>query len=115
MPKPTRKPRAHRRAAPIFAALGDETRLTLLDRLAAEPQSIVQLAKGAPITRQAISKHLGVLGRAGLVRSARRGRETRFSLVPGALEDAHRRLDEVSRLWDDALERLKRFVEAGPE
>ena len=63
-------------AAPLFAALGDETRLELLVRLAQQgPGSIANLSQDARVSRQAIKKHLDVLSRAGLVRGSRRGRE----------------------------------------
>jgi DNA-binding transcriptional ArsR family regulator len=98
--------------APIFAALGDPTRLALLGRLAAgEARSIVELASGSPITRQAVTKHLKVLEGARLVGSARIGRETRYELRPEPLDEARAFLDRVSAEWDARLGRLKRFVE----
>jgi len=100
------------RAAPVFAALGDETRLALLARLSeGGPWSIARLSERAPVTRQAVTKHLQVLAGAGLVRDAWRGRERLWELEPGRLGDARRALDEISRRWDEALGRLKRFVE----
>jgi DNA-binding transcriptional ArsR family regulator len=100
------------RSAPIFAALGDETRLQLLSRLCAKgPLSIAALTEGADVTRQAITKHLHVLEAAGLVRGDRQGRECVFTLEPESLDDARRFLDLVSKRWDDALERLRAHVE----
>ena len=65
-----------REQAPIFAALGDETRLRIVLRLADEgPQSITRLTEGTAVTRQAITKHLVVLADAGIVRGKKRGRE----------------------------------------
>ncbi len=97
---------------PVFAALGDETRLRLLARLSSQaPSSITHLTEDLPLTRQAITKHLRVLERAGLVRSKRAGRETLFELRPDTLDDAFRFLAQVSREWDEALLRLKSFVE----
>jgi DNA-binding transcriptional ArsR family regulator len=99
-------------AAPLFAALGDETRLRLLVRLSAGgPLSITRLSTKSVVSRQAITKHLGVLSEAGLVRSSRRGRERIWELAPARLDDAHQYLDRISRQWDDALDRLKKFVE----
>ena len=104
--------RALVQSAPLFAALGDETRLALLVRLAdGSPCSITRFAAGASITRQAIAKHLRVLEDAGLVRSVRRGRESLFQLETQSLEAARNSLALVSQQWDDALERLKAFVE----
>jgi DNA-binding transcriptional ArsR family regulator len=103
---------AHASQAAIFAALGDGTRLALLERLSrASPQSISHLAEGATVTRQAITKHLRVLESAGIVRSIRRGRETLFEFRPKALDDAGHYLARLADQWDDALMRLKRFVE----
>jgi DNA-binding transcriptional ArsR family regulator len=100
------------RAVPVFAALGDETRLALVSRLcAAGPLSITRLARGAEVTRQAVTKHLEVLGSAGLVRSARRGRERIWELEPARLDDAQEALRRISARWDEALERLRAHVE----
>lgn len=99
-------------SAPVFAALGDATRLALVARLSeGGPWSIARLTAGADITRQAVTKHLHVLADAGLVRDARRGRERLWELEPDRLADARQALDELSRRWDDALARLKDFVE----
>ena len=101
-----------RDAAPLFAALGDETRLRLLIRLSSRgPGSITQLSAKSDVSRQAITKHLSVLSKAGLVRSTRRGRERVWDLEPKRLDDAHAYLEHLSRQWDDALDRLREFVE----
>jgi DNA-binding transcriptional ArsR family regulator len=101
-----------RAAAPLFAALGDETRFQLLVRLSTGgPRSITSLRGRSPVSRQAITKHLLVLSEAGLVRSRRQGRERIWELEPRRLIDAHQYLDRISRQWDDALERLRGFVE----
>jgi DNA-binding transcriptional ArsR family regulator len=101
-----------RDAAPLFAALGDETRLRLIGRLSAGgPGSITQLSARSQVSRQAITKHLRVLSDAGLVRSTRRGRERVWDLEPRRLDDAHEYLDRISQQWDAALERLRTFVD----
>jgi DNA-binding transcriptional ArsR family regulator len=106
---------ARKASAAVFAALGDPTRLGLLDRLTAgEAQSIARLTDGTRLTRQAITKHLRVLEGAGVVRSVRVGRESRFALERKPLDDAKRYLDRVSRHWDDALARLQALVEDRP-
>jgi DNA-binding transcriptional ArsR family regulator len=98
--------------ASVFAALGDPTRLTMLTRLSAgDPQSISRLTAGTRLTRQAVTKHLRMLEAAGVVRNTRAGRESLFALEPTPIADARGYLDEVSRQWDEALVRLKRFVE----
>ena len=100
------------RTASVFAALGDETRLSVLVKLCGgEPQSIARLTIGTRLTRQAVTKHLRVLEDAGVVRSVRIGRESLFELEPKPIEDVRDYLDEVSRQWDDALARLKAHVE----
>jgi DNA-binding transcriptional ArsR family regulator len=99
-------------SASLFAALGDETRLRLVSRLCDQgPTSIAGLTAGASITRQAITKHLRVMEEAGLVRSARHGRESVWQLDQRRLEQARRYLDLVSRRWDEALDRLRQLVE----
>jgi DNA-binding transcriptional ArsR family regulator len=96
----------------VFAALGDATRLQLVARLSAEgPSSIAHLTGGSGVTRQAVAKHLNVLAEAGLVRSDRHGRETSWELQPRKLDEAQRSLAIISRRWDEALERLRAFVE----
>jgi DNA-binding transcriptional ArsR family regulator len=98
--------------AEIFAALGDATRLSVLDRLSrGTPQSIIRLTAGTRLTRQAVTKHLRVLEAAGVVRSVRAGRESLFALEPKPIDDLRRYLETVSAQWDDALARLKAFVE----
>ncbi|HVW24721.1 MAG TPA: metalloregulator ArsR/SmtB family transcription factor [Polyangiaceae bacterium] len=101
-----------RDAVPLFAALGDETRLGLVLRLASGgPGSIAHLSEKASVSRQAIKKHLDVLGGAGLVRGERRGRTHVFRLEPKRLDDARDYLDTISEQWDGAIERLRTFVE----
>jgi DNA-binding transcriptional ArsR family regulator len=113
----SRRSRSHadlrRRApAPVFAALGDETRLALVTKLCGgAPQSISQLTEGSKLTRQAITKHLRVLETAGVVHSTRSGRESLFEFDPTPVEELRRYLGFVSRQWDEALGRLKKFVE----
>ncbi len=97
---------------PIFAALGDATRLGLLARLSdGRARSITTLLGDSPLTRQAVTKHLRVLESAGLVRSLRRGRERRFAFSPERISEARAYLDDVGRQWEDALARLQAFVE----
>jgi DNA-binding transcriptional ArsR family regulator len=99
-------------AAPLFAALGDPTRLGLVARLCDDgPQSIARLSDGAAVSRQAITKHLEVLADAGLVRDVRRGRERIWELAPERLDDARQWLDHASARWDRAIHRLRRLVE----
>lgn len=98
--------------APLFAALGDETRLRLVGRLCDQgPMSITSLAEGSPITRQAVTKHLQVMEQARLVESTWRGRERVWTLDRQRLSDARRYLELISKQWDDALNRLRAFVE----
>ena len=112
-PKKSSRLAARRQAhAPVFAALGDETRLALVTKLCGgQPYSISKLTSGSTLTRQAITKHLRVLESAGIVRCVRRGRESRFQFVPEPIEGVKQYLDLVSEQWDEALARLKAFVE----
>jgi DNA-binding transcriptional ArsR family regulator len=99
-------------SAPVFAALGDVTRLHLVARLAAgEPLSITRLVEGTKLTRQAITKHLHVLEEAGLARGSRQGREQIWELDRRQLEEARRSIDLIARHWDTALLRLKDSLE----
>jgi len=99
-------------AAPVFAALGDETRLRIVAQLSASgPQSIVRLTETTDVSRQAITKHLYVLEEARLARSIRAGRESIWELQPARLEEVRRYLNDISSQWDSALERLREFVE----
>ena len=99
--------------ASVFAALGDETRLSLVGKLSnGPPQSISRLAAGSTLTRQAITKHLRVLEGAGIVDSARVGRESLFELRPQPLKDLQSYLEHVSGHWERALARLKSLVES---
>src|SRR5467141_541858 len=101
-----------RHHAALFAALGDATRLSLVTTLSGgEPRSIAQLTGGSKMTRQAITKHLRVLESAGIVHSVRTGRESRFEFDPEPMEGIKEYLDFVSKQWDQALSRLKSFVE----
>ena len=96
----------------VFAALGDATRLSLVAQLCGRrPYSISQLTQGSKLTRQAITKHLRVLEIAGIVHSVRTGRESRFKFDPQPIEGLKQYLDFVSEQWDQALSRLKSFVE----
>jgi len=112
MSQPSADLGAQAHTAPIFAALGDATRLALVDRLSADgPQSITRLAAGSVITRQAITKHLTVLAAAGIVHDVRRGRERIWALEADRFAEARRYLEHISQHWDEALARLKAFVE----
>src|SRR6185369_8128140 len=115
-PRPRRRAAPRRTAvtgaAPIFAALGDETRLRLVSRMCAGgPLSIVQRTMGSGVTRQAVTKHLHVLAEARLVRGSREGRERRWEHDPSRLDEARRALEVISRQWDPPLGPLKEFLE----
>ena len=100
------------RQAPIFAALGDPTRLSLVAKLIdRQPHSIASLTDGTKITRQAISKHLAVLEGVGLVTKVKEGRESLYALDPEPLESLQECLEVIAAQWDKALHSLKAFVE----
>lgn len=105
-------PRRIAETAAVFFALGDPTRLALVEKLGeGRALSIAQLTDGTPVTRQAVTKHLRVLEDAGLVTSLKRGREVVWLPDPTTVEDARAFLDRLSREWDVALARLKKLVE----
>ncbi len=113
MVRTPRRLRSLRNSAPVFAALGDEMRLRLIAALCAGgAMSITQLTAGTDITRQAITKHLGVLAAAGLVRNVKIGRERLWEFEPSQMAEARRSLDEIAQQWDHALAKLKRAVES---
>jgi DNA-binding transcriptional ArsR family regulator len=98
--------------APVLAALGDESRLQIVSKLCkGGPLSITKLTEGADISRQAVTKHLLALNRAGLVRSERKGRQRIWELEPTRLDDVRRYLAQISEQWDDAISRLRAVVE----
>jgi DNA-binding transcriptional ArsR family regulator len=99
-------------AAAVFAALADPTRMALVIRLGdGGALSIASLSLDTRMTRQAVTKHLRVLERVRLVRSERDGRETRFALRPEGLAPARDWIEAVGAQWEEALGRLKAFVE----
>ena len=96
----------------LFAALADATRLHIVSRLCEEgPLSISRLSEGSHVTRQAVTKHLRVMEEARLLHCRRRGRETLWSLDERRLKEARQYLAQISSQWDNALNRLKNFVE----
>ena len=101
-----------RDAAPLFAALGDPTRLGIVALLSASgPASIAGLSESVDVSRQAVTKHLQVLSQAGLVRGFRSGRQHIWQIEPGRLDAAREHLDRISAQWDAALERLEAFLD----
>lgn len=96
---------------PVFAALGDETRWSILVALGEGDASASALAGRLPVTRQAIAKHLAVLQDAGLVESVRVGRELRYRVLGAQLSDTARRLDRIGSEWDQRLAAIKRIAE----
>lgn len=110
---PTRRKRFDDSAVSlVFSALGDPTRLRLVQRLVDRaPLSATQLGEGLPVTRQGVAKHLRVLMKAGVVTARKQGRERLFTLDPNSVRQAQVALDGISAGWDRALERLKNMVE----
>jgi DNA-binding transcriptional ArsR family regulator len=97
----------------LWAAVGEPNRRKLLDLLLARGEATpTTLAADSPLTRQAVSKHLAVLDRAGLVEARRTGREVRYSVRPERLDSAVRSMAEVAATWDQRLQRIKRLAEA---
>jgi DNA-binding transcriptional ArsR family regulator len=97
----------------LVAAVTEPTRRQLLDLLLDRGESTVTaLADGLPITRQAVSKHLVLLDRVGLVEARRAGRETRYSVNVEQLDRATRSLGDLAAAWDRRLDRIKRLAEA---
>jgi len=98
--------------APVFAALGDPTRLKLVALLCAGGAfSIAHLTENTEISRQGVTKHLQVLADAGVVRDIRVGRERLWQLEPARIDAARQALEAIGQQWEQALQRLKHFVE----
>ena len=113
MPEQADADNALDRHAPVFAALGDATRLQLVALLCAGGAlSITQLTAATALTRQGVTKHLQVLADAGLLRRERTGRERLWRFEARRLVEAQQALHAIARQWDGALLRLQRFVEA---
>ena len=97
----------------VFDALADPTRRRILSQLATDgPLTATELAADYPISRQAVAKHLALLGAAGLLGAERAGREVRYRVQGDQLVDASAWLDEVGRRWDHRLSALERRVKA---
>ena len=97
-----------------IGALADSTRRELLRRLADKPCRAGELAQGFAISRPAICKHTRMLGRAGLIRAKKVGRERIYELAPRgrlAVEELIKKLEEVTGFWDTTLNAFRRYVE----
>lgn len=104
---------AERPVDAVFMALSDPTRRKVLRRLAEGPANPTELAGELPVSRQAVSKHLEVLREAGLVASARDGREHRYRLTPAPMADAASWMADVGARWDARLDKLRRQFNPG--
>jgi DNA-binding transcriptional ArsR family regulator len=100
---------------PVFAALADPNRRLLLDLIAAHgTATATELAHELPVTRQAVSKHLMLLGEARLVERSREGRETRYRVRPETLEDAAAWMVEAGARWESRLAGLEQYLVERP-
>jgi len=97
---------------PIFVALGDETRWSILSALGEGDASASALAERLPVTRQAIAKHLTILHDVGLVEPVRVGREVRYRVMAAQLSVTAKRLDAIGVAWDRRLAEIKKIAEA---
>ena len=98
----------------VFEALGDPGRRALVEAVAARGDATAtELAAGLPVTRQAVSKQLATLTGAGLLRSTRSGRETRYAVTPEPLGDAVAWMVEVGAAWDKRLAQLGSVLARG--
>jgi len=97
----------------LWSAIGDPTRRTMLDLLLAGggESTATTLSAQLPVSRQAVTKHLLVLDRVGLVRSTPAGREKRYLVDEAQLARAVAQLNAVGSLWDARLRRIKRLAE----
>jgi DNA-binding transcriptional ArsR family regulator len=98
-----------------FAALADPTRRAILARLAKGDSTVGDLARPFEISRPAISKHLRVLERAGLVRRARDGRLSRCGLDASPMQEAADWVEQYRQFWERQLDALARYLEEEKE
>jgi DNA-binding transcriptional ArsR family regulator len=97
----------------LWAAVADPSRRKVLDLILAHGEATpTMMAAELPVTRQAVSKHLAVLARAGLVEAHRHGRETRYTIRPDRLDEAARAMAHAAAQWDRRLHAIKRLAEA---
>ncbi len=100
----------------MFAALSDPIRRQIVDWLVdGGSGTSTEFAARVPISRQAVSRHLGELKRAGVVVSTKNGREVRYSLTTESMTEAMNWISQRTTMWDSALKRLKRHVSQGKE
>lgn len=99
----------------LFGALGNATRRAILDRLTRSEQSVLELAAMFKISQPAVTKHLKVLERAGLIHKRKEGRYRYCTLEPDTLETASEWLDRTRRYWEESFEALDRYLESEPE
>ena len=98
--------------AQLWAAIGDPTRRRILDLLlVGGPGTASGLSRELPITRQAVTKHLGVLKRAGLVSATSSGREVRYGVDAEQFQRAVAQLADVGQTWDRRLHKIKVIAE----
>ncbi|MGQ7310188.1 ArsR/SmtB family transcription factor [Microbacterium arabinogalactanolyticum] len=100
-----------RTLVPVLAALGDDTRWSILAALGEGDASASALAQRLPVTRQAIAKHLAVLSEVGVVEPVRVGREVRYRVVGATLSATANRLDAIGREWEQRLAAIKEIAE----
>jgi DNA-binding transcriptional ArsR family regulator len=96
-------------AESVFVAIADPTRRAILDRLAQGPTRVTDVAAPFSMSLNAVSKHVKVLERAGLVRRARQGREHVLELDPEPLRAVAQWTSSLERYWTDRLDRLEQF------
>ena len=100
-----------RTLVPVLAALGDDTRWSILAALGEGDASASALAQRLPVTRQAIAKHLAVLSEVGVIESVRVGREIRYRVIGATLSATATRPDAVGREWEQRLAAIKEIAE----
>lgn len=103
---------ANDQSGAVFEALSDPIRRTLLSQIASHPATATELANELPISRQAVSKHLSCLSRAGLLARERAGRDVRYRVTPAPLSDAMSWMVLVGGEWDDRLARLSKAFDS---
>ncbi len=99
----------------VFAALSDRTRRSILEQVRDKDCTVMELAKEFQMSLPAVSKHLKVLDRSGLLRRTKEGRFVICKFDPTTMQDALKWIERQHRFWNDGLDALETYLDANHE